>query len=169
MRRVGLFLLLVAMLVVATATAAAAAPITRTTHSHFIDMYHGDFPCLGTPGRQDDAATITYDTNATLHITAAGEDADGNLIPPYHVVLIFVESFFVVPDDPTFPTYTGRDTATYVENTTQQTFGIAATFNGKAAGSDGSGFTFNSNFHTQVNANGDMTVDNFNFTCSNER
>ena len=65
MRRVGLFLLLVAMLVVATATAAAAAPITRTTQSHFIDMYHGDFPCLGTPGRQDDAATITYDTKAT--------------------------------------------------------------------------------------------------------
>jgi hypothetical protein len=169
MRRVGLLLLLVAILVVATATAASAAPITRTTHSHDVSTFQGDFPCLGEPGRQDDAATITYDTNATLHITAAGEDADGNLIPPYHVVLIFVESFFVVPDNPTLPTYTGRDTATYVENTTQQTFGISATFNGKASGSDGSGFTFNSNFRVQVNANGDMTVDVFNFTCSNER
>jgi hypothetical protein len=168
-RRVRLLLLLVTMLVVATATAASAAPVTRTTHFHDVSTSHDDFPCLGAPGRQDDAATVTYDTYATLHITAAGEDADGNLIPPFHVVLIFVETFYVVPDDPTFPTYSGRDTATFVLDTNQQTFGVSGTFNGKAYGSDGSSFTFNANSHTQVNANGTMTVDFLNFSCSNQR
>ena len=168
MRRIALALLVVGLLIIATATAASAAPIVRTTHTHQVQTDIA-FPCLGAPGPQDDAATVIYDTDETLHITAAGEDADGNPIPPFHVVIHRVETFYVVPDDPTLPTYTGHDIATFVNNTNQKTFGFSSEFNGKAYGSDGSSFRFNSNGHIQVNADGTVTVDNFTFTCSNER
>src|SRR5215217_4814465 len=67
-------------LALAAAGTAWAKPITITTHDHkvtetFTDTLH----C-----HPNEPSIVTVTANATLHITAAGRDAQGNLLPPFH-------------------------------------------------------------------------------------
>lgn len=136
---------------------AQAKPVTLTDHEHHaVDTFTDFFPCIG---NGQELATITTVENGVIHITAAGLDADGNPIPPYHITGTFTGTFTADPQDPSLPTFTGHFTSWFGENSNQKTFNGTSTFTIIATGSDGSRLRFHDTFHVTVNANGEVTVE----------
>ena len=69
-----------------------------------------------------------------------------------------VGTFTFVPNDPSQPTYTGRETFWDGENSNSKTFTATSTDRVNAFGSDGSRLTVHVVAHITVNANGTVTV-----------
>jgi len=137
-------------------SAAAGKPVIFTDHEHkATDTFHDVIPCLdgGAP------ATITTTENGVVHLTAAGLDANGDPIPPYHITGTFTGTVVAVPDDPSLPTYTGHFTTWFGENSNAKSFVDTDTFTVIAHGSDGSIIKFHDTFHVTVNAQGQVTVE----------
>ena len=139
------------------ASPAWAKPVTVTEHEHKVtSTFHDVIPCFGADGAP---ATITTTENGVFHVTAAGIDDDGNVIPPYHVTGTFTGTFVAVPDDSSLPTFTGRFTQWFGENSNSggsliDTF----TFHVIGHGSDGSTLKFHENAHITVGPDGTVTV-----------
>src|SRR5215218_5359979 len=97
-------LALAAALTLAAAGAASArTPITITTHDKEMETFTGTLPC-----HPNERSIVTVTAHGTLHITAAGRDAQGNLLPPFHTHGLFQGKTLEVPADGTGPTYTGH-------------------------------------------------------------
>jgi hypothetical protein len=160
MRRLFTFVALTAMTAVAGGLLAAPAwakPVTITEHEHRVtSTFHDVIPCVGSG---EELGTITTTENGVFHLTAAGLDADGNPIPPYHVTGTFTGTFIAVPDDSSLPTYTGRFTQWFGENSNSSGVLIDTdTFHVIGRGSDGSTIKFHETFHVTVSSDGDVTV-----------
>jgi hypothetical protein len=105
---------------------------------------------------------VTVTAHDTLHITAAGRDAQGNLIPPFHVYSLFQGKFLDVPADGTGPTYTGHfiELSTFNARSLDEFVGTYTSIEqGTARGSDGSKVRMHILTRYSVNAKGEVTVD----------
>jgi hypothetical protein len=98
-------------------------------------------PCTGDPGM----ATSTV--SGVIHLTLL---ANGT----YHITGTFRGTFEFVPDDPTLPTYTGRFTQWFGENSNNQNFAATFTFTLHGTGTDGSKLKFHETAHFSVSATG---------------
>jgi opacity protein-like surface antigen len=138
---------------------ATASPVTFTFHEkNATTTFQDVIPCLG---EDPVPATITTTENGVFHVTAAGIDDQGTpdpsddvFIPPYHVTGTFTGTFLAVPDDPSFPTFTGHFTQWFGENSNRANFAATFTFTVIGSGSDGSALKFHETAHFSVTPNG---------------
>ena len=110
----------------------------------------------------NERSIVTVTANATLHITAAGRDAQGNLLPPFHTHRLFQGKFLDVPADGTGPTYTGHfiELETVNARSLDEFVGTYTSIEqGTARGSDGSKVRMHVLVRYSVNAKGKVTVD----------
>ena len=159
MRRIIVAFMLAAALALAAAGAASArTPITITTHDKITETFTEPFHCVNNNEPYD----ITVVARELTHITAAGIDEDGNLIPPFHEHSTLVGKGVSVPADGTGPTYVGHFNAGFQLNVNQFD-GPAITVTDRdkstAKGSDGSRLNFHLLERITVSANGELTVD----------
>jgi hypothetical protein len=153
-----------ALLVGMLAGTAWAKPITLTFHErNAVETFHDVIPCLGDEGA---LATITVTESGVFHVTAAGIDEndpadpeDDVFIPPYHVTGTFHGTFVAVPDDDSLPTFRGRFTQWFGENSNRKNFTATFTFTVIGHGDDGSVIKFHDTAHITMNAHGDVTVE----------
>jgi hypothetical protein len=158
-RRIIVALMLAALVALAAAGAASArTPITITTHDHKVtETVTGTLHC-----HPNERSIATVTANATLHITAAGRDAQGNLLPPFHTHSLFQGKFLEVPADGTGPTYTGHfiEIQTINARSLDEFVGTYTDIEqGTARGSDGSKVRMHVLVRYSVNAKGKVTVD----------
>lgn len=153
MRRFVLFpLLVLASVVSATAAQAGSPPVT------FTDVIQGEtetftdvVPCREDLGDYD----ITITSSGVFHVTAAGiNEETEELIAPYHLTGTFTGTFVAVPSDGTGPTFTGRFTQWFGENSNLNSHNGTFTFSVRGRGSDGSAIRFNVVAHFSVSATG---------------
>jgi hypothetical protein len=157
-RRIIVAFMLAALVALAAAgTASARTPITITTHDKETEHFTGTLSCH--PNKRF-ISTVT--AHATLHITAAGRDAQGNLLPPFHTHSLFQGKALDVPADGTGPTYTGH----FIELETfnaRSLDGFVGTYTdiqqATGRGSDGSKRRMHILVRYSVNAKGKVTVD----------
>jgi hypothetical protein len=84
-RRIIVAFMLAALVALAAAGTAWAKPLTITTHDHKVtEIFTSTLSCHA---NERFISTVTAST--TLHITAAGRDAQGNLLPPFHTHRLF--------------------------------------------------------------------------------
>lgn len=133
-------------------TAAAPADTETIVVKNVTETFAEVNPCTGAPG----TVTVTY--NAIFHITTLPNGT-------YHVTGTQTGRFRFVPDDPSLPTYTGRFTIWFGENSNQKNFTGTFTFSGTGKGSDGSRLRFSAVAHISVNANGTVTAEFDRFRC----
>src|SRR5215204_4173536 len=95
-RRIIVAFMLAALVALAAAGTAWAKPLTITTHDKVTETFTGTLHC-----HPNERSIVTVTANATLHITAAGRDAQGNLLPPFHTHSLFQGKFLDVPADGT--------------------------------------------------------------------
>jgi hypothetical protein len=144
-------------LALAAAGTAWAKPITITTHDHKVTETFTD--TLHCHPNERSIATVT--ANATFHITAAGRDAQGNLLPPFHTHSLFQGKFLDVPADGTGPTYTGHfiELETVNARSLDEFVGTYTSIEQSTArGSDGSKARMHVLVRYSVNAKGKVTV-----------
>jgi hypothetical protein len=139
------------------AAPAWAKPVIFTDHEHkATTTFHDLIPCVG---NGQELGTITTTETGVFHVTAAGIDANGDLIPPYHVTGTFTGTFVAVPDDSSLPTFTGRFTTSFGDNSNSSGVILHTdTFHVIGHGSDGSTINFHDTFHVTVSARGDLIV-----------
>src|SRR5829696_2272746 len=149
-------LALAAGLVLAVAGTAWAKPITITTHDKATEHFTGTLSC-----HPNERSISTVTAHATSHITAAGRDAQGNHLPPFHTHSLFQGKFVAVPADGTGPTYTGRFIELETVNA-RSLDGFVGTYTdieqATARGSDGSKVRMHVLVRYSVNAKGKVTV-----------
>jgi hypothetical protein len=156
-RRIIVALMLAALVALAAAGAASArTPITITTHDKETETFTGRLHC-----HPNERSIVTVTAHATLHITAAGRDAQGNLLPPFHMHNLFQGKFLAVPADRTGPTYTGHFVELQTFNT-RSLDGFVGTYTNiqqaTGRGSDGSKRRMHILVRYSVNAKGKVTV-----------
>ena len=157
MRRIIVAFMLAALVTLAAAGAASArTPITITTHDKVTETFTDTLHC-----HPNERSIVNVTAHATFHITAAGRDAQGNLLPPFHTHSLFQGKFLDVPADGTGPTYTGH----FIERETvnaRSLDGFVGTYTsieqGTARGSDGSKVRMHVLVRYSVNAKGKVTV-----------
>ena len=148
--------MLAAALALAAAAPAWAKPITITTHDKVTETFTGTLTC-----HPNERAIVTVTAHATSHITAAGRDAQGNLLPPFHMHNLFQGKALEVPADGTGPTYTGHfiEVQTINARSLDDFVGTYTDIaSGTARGSDGSKVREHLLGHFTVNAKGKVTV-----------
>lgn len=151
MRRwITAFVLAGVTLIAATAAQAASPPVTFTDTATFTETFQDFVPCREDLGLY----TITITAHGMFHVTAAGIDDEGNLVPPYHVASTVTGTIVAVPSDGTGPTLTGRfvDREGETEMITHSTGTVMFTVS--VTGSDGSSSRFHIVTHYTINANG---------------
>ncbi|MDQ3863293.1 MAG: hypothetical protein M3317_07315 [Actinomycetota bacterium] len=158
--RRALLVCVLALVLAAMAAGAASAqtPITVSQHSHkTTESFTGYVNCQGTK-----LYDITYTFNELVRFTAAGEDEEGNPLPPLHFHHTFVGWFVAVPVDGTGPTFTGHETSNEMLNA-KSFEEFVGTYSDQhriiARGSDGSKINFHLHVRFSVNAKGEVTVD----------
>src|SRR5215212_3260907 len=148
--------MLAAALALAAAAPASAKPLTITTHDKVTETFTGTLPC-----HPNERSIVTVTAHATFHITAAGRDAQGNFLPPFHTHSMFQGKALDVPADGTGPTYTGHFIELETVNA-RSLDGFVGTYtdiaSGTARGSDGSKVREHLLGHFTVNAKGKVTV-----------
>ena len=148
--------MLAAALALAAAAPAWAKPITITTHDKVTETFTGTLPC-----HPNERSIVTVTAHATLHITAAGRDAQGNLLPPFHTHSLFQGKALDVPADGTGPTYTGHfiELQTFNARSLDEFVGTYTDIaSGSTRGSDGSKVREHILARYSVNAKGKVTV-----------
>jgi len=143
-------------LALAAAGTAWAKPITITTHDKVTETFTGTLPC-----HPNEPSISTVTAHATFHITAAGRDAQGNLLPPFHTHGLFQGKTLEVPADGTGPTYTGHfiELQSVNARSLDEFVGTYTDIEqGTARGSDGSKVRFHVLVRYSVNAKGKVTV-----------
>ena len=158
MRRIIVAFMLAALVALAAAGTAWAKPITITTHDHKVtETFTGTLSC-----HANKRFISTNTASTTLHITAAGRDAQGNLLPPFHTHRLFQGKFVAVPADGTGPTYTGHFIELETVNA-RSLDGFVGTYTdiqqATGRGSDGSKRRMHILTRYSVNAKGKVTVD----------
>ena len=155
-RRIIVAFMLAALVALAAAGTAWAKPITITTHDKETETFTGTLHC-----HPNERSIVTVTASDTLHITAAGRDAQGNLLPPFHTHGLFQGKFVAVPADGTGPTYTGHFIKLETVNA-RSLDGFVGTYTsieqGTARGSDGSKVRMHILVRYSVNAKGKVTV-----------
>jgi hypothetical protein len=156
-RRLLVAFMLAALVALAAAGTAWAKPLTITTHDKVTETFTGTLSCHG-----NKRFNSTVTAHATLHITAAGRDAQGNLLPPFHTHRLFQGKFLIVPADGTGPTYTGHFIELQTVNA-RSLDGFVGTYTSieqaTGRGSDGSKRRMHILTRYSVNAKGKVTVD----------
>jgi hypothetical protein len=159
---------------VLTAQAGAAPPgeglIERTTLHKEPFTVEEFFPCLGEPGMQDDLAVISGYQTSQFTLTAAGVDANGEPIAPFHVRANVHWKVTVDPVAEGLPSYTGSATNVFHHTVNRLGDHLIAHALFKATAEDGSDkFTFHFGIHVLVDPDGELrfehVMDKF---CSNE-
>lgn len=137
----GLTVLAGLMLFLAPAALAGQAT-TTTERSRQVDVNPGETnPCNGSTG------TVTDDEQDVFHIT---ELDDGTYrFTGHSTVKVTFE-----PDDPSLPSYTGRETFMIAEASTSRTFTTTSRQRVRVKGTDGSFITFSQLVHYSVSAAG---------------
>ena len=132
-------------------SAAASRPVTLTFHEkNATETFQDVIPCLAD---EPIPATITVTENGVFHVTAAGIAGD-QFIPPYHVTGTFTGTFEAVPEDSSFPTFTGHFTQWFGENFNTKNHVGTFTFTVIGRGSDGSRLRFHETAHFLVTPHG---------------
>jgi hypothetical protein len=157
-RRIIVAFMLAALVALAAAGTAWAKPLTITTHDHKVtEIFTSTLSC-----HANERLISTVTASTTLHITAAGRDAQGNLLPPFHTHRLFQGKFLIVPADGTGPTYTGHFIELQTVNA-RSLDGFVGTYTAieqaTARGSDGSKRRMHILARYSVNAKGKVTVD----------
>jgi hypothetical protein len=156
-RRLIVAFMLAALVALAAAGTAWAKPLTITTHDKETETFTGTLSCHANKRFN---STVTAST--TLHITAAGRDAQGNLLPPFHTHRLFQGKFLAVPADGTGPTYTGHFIELETVNA-RSLDGFVGTYTdiqqATGRGSDGTKRRMHILTRYSVNAKGKVTVD----------
>ena len=156
MRRIIVAFILAALVALAAAGTAWAKPLTITTHDKVTETFTGTLHC-----HPNERSIVTVTANATLHITAAGRDAQGNLLPPFHTHSLFQGKALDVPADGTGPTYTGHFIELQTANV-RSLDGFVGTYTAieqaTGRGSDGSKRRMHILTRYSVNAKGKVTV-----------
>jgi hypothetical protein len=156
-RRIIVAFMLAALVALAAAGTAWAKPITITTHDKVTETFTGTLHC-----HPNERSIVTVTARSTLHITAAGRDAQGNLLPPFHTHSLFQGKFLDVPADGTGPTYTGHfiELETVNARSLDEFVGTYTNIeHATARGSDGSKVRMHVLVRYSVNAKGKVTVD----------
>ena len=135
--------LLVALLIPMAASAQAE---TTTTHFNLTGSTADINPCTGEPG------TLTETIKGVTHVT---ELPNGTR----HETTTGTGTFTFVPEDPSQPTYTGRETFWNGQNFNGKTFTLTFTAHVTATGSDGSRLTAHFVGHVTINPDGTATVE----------
>jgi hypothetical protein len=156
-RRLIVAFMLAALVALAAAGAASArTPITITTHDKETETFTGRLHC-----HPNERSIVNVTARSTFHTTAAGRDAQGNLIPPFHIHSLFQGKFLDVPADGTGPTYTGHFIEFFSFNA-RSLDGFVGTYTNiqqaGARGSDGSKVRMHILTRYSVNAKGKVTV-----------
>ena len=157
MRRITVVFMLAALVALAAVGTAWAKPITITTHDKVTETFTDTLHC-----HPNEQSIVTVTANATFHITAAGRDAQGNLLPPFHTHGLFQGKTLEVPADGTGPTYTGHfiEIQTINARSLDEFVGTYTDIaSGSTRGSDGSKVREHLLGHFTVNAKGKVTVD----------
>jgi len=156
-RRIIVAFMLAALVALAAAGTAWAKPITITTHDKETETFTGTLHC-----HPNERSIVTVTASDTLHITAAGRDAQGNLLPPFHTHHLFKGKFLDVPADGTGPTYTGHFIELQTANV-RSLDGFVGTYTAieqaTGRGSDGSKVGMHILVRYSVNAKGKVTLD----------
>src|SRR5215208_6693329 len=156
MRRILVVFMLAALVALAAVGTAWAKPITITTHDKVTETFTDTLHC-----HPNEPSIVTVTAHATFHITAAGRDAQGKLLPPFHMHSLFQGKFLDVPADGTGPTYTGHFIELQTVNA-RSLDGFVGTYTsieqGTARGSDGSKVRMHVLVRYSVNAKGEVTV-----------
>lgn len=161
MRRLGMFSVVMIGMLLAIVASASAQPVTeKTMIKHFAETFtthpaSGDdfLACGGEP------YTITVNAKIVSHVTAAGIDANGDLIPPWHTNALLLGRFVAIPADGTGPTYAGRfKEGLEHSNMNKKNETFANHYLVIAKGSDGSRLHQNLLFRYSFNANGKMNL-----------
>jgi len=151
MRRILVLAGLVLAALAVSATSQAAPPVTFTeVVKNETETFTDVVPCREDLGPYD--ITITY--NGVFHATAAGFDAQDEPIPPYHLTGTTTGRFVAVPSDGTGPTFSGRFTQWFGENSNRKNANGTFTFSVRGTGSDGSTVRFNVVAHFSLSATG---------------
>ncbi|MDQ3954893.1 MAG: hypothetical protein M3285_05015 [Actinomycetota bacterium] len=128
--------------IVALALVAPSASATETETEHrkrFTETFVDELPCVG-------EATITTTSNSIFHST---ENKKG-----FHVTFTSTGKFVADPTDPALPTYRGRFTTWFGENSKEEVENGTFTFSVTGKGEDGSRIRFHIVGHFTVNKNG---------------
>jgi hypothetical protein len=128
----------------------ASAPVTFTDTFSKTETFTDVVPCQESLGPYD----ITAKERGVFHVTAAGIEGEDNFIPPYHVTGTVTGSFVAVPSDGTGPTFTGRFTQWFGENSNLKNGNGTFTFSVRGRSSDGSRILFHVVAHFSVSASG---------------
>jgi|Tabmets5t2r1_1033131.scaffolds.fasta_scaffold03521_5 hypothetical protein len=131
-----------------TPLAALAQADTTTTHFSDTETFPGVMnPCSGVTG------TVTTTFKGVTHLT---ELPDGS----FHETTTVTDRFTFVPDDPSQPTITGKETFRAGANlNSQNNFTATVAAHQIAKGSDGSRITFHVVAHVTRHADGTVTVE----------
>ena len=133
-------LLVAAIAALALVVPSASATETETQHQKkFTETFVDELPCVG-------EATITTTSNSVFHST---ENRKG-----FHVTFTSTGKFVADPTDPSLPTYSGRFTIWFGENSTEKVQNGTFTFSVTGKGEDGSRIRFHVVGHFTVNKNG---------------
>lgn len=154
--KLGLPSLLVAGLLSAVVPSALAAGATTTTERvRHVDVNPGETnPCSGSIG------TITNYEQDVFHITAL---TDGT----YHLTGHSTARVTFEADDPTYPSYSGRETFSIAESSNSRNFTVTSTHHVRVKGTDGSFITISEVVHFSVSASGiSVTFERPTFSCS---
>jgi hypothetical protein len=130
-------------------TPMAALAQAETTTTHFSDTLRVPAvnPCTGVTG------TVTTTFKGVTHVT---ELPDGS----FHETTTLTDRFTFVPDDPSQPTITGKETFRAGANlNSQNNFTATVTAHQIAKGSDGSRITFHVVAHITLHTDGTVTVE----------
>jgi hypothetical protein len=136
-------------LLVTLLTPLAALAQADTTTTHFSDTLSVPAvnPCTGVTG------TVTTTFKGVTHVT---ELPDGS----FHETTTLTDRFTFVPDDPSQPTITGKETFRAGANlNSQNNFTATVTAHQIAKGSDGSRITFHVVAHITLHTDGTVTVE----------
>jgi hypothetical protein len=129
---------------------AGSPPVTFTDTFAMTETFTDVVPCQESLGAYD----ITAKERGVFHVTAAGIDEEDNFIPPYHVTGTTTGSFVAVPSDGTGPTFTGRFTQWFGENSNLKNGNGTFTFSLRGRSSDGSRILFHQVAHFSISASG---------------
>ena len=131
-----------ALLLMPTTAALASAADTITAHERGVDVNPGDQnPCSGAIGTVIDVNDIHF------HVTTL---ADGTVNENGHNTA----DVTFIPDDPTQPSYHGRETYAFSQNTNDRRTATTTSFHLRMKGSDGSFLTVREVAHLTIGPDG---------------
>ena len=156
MRRLLIACAVLSLLLLTTTSALAEGAITqRETIVDLTEVRPGEDPCSGGTG----TGTLTETANGFMRLTLT---ANGTM----HLAGMIEYAFTYVPDDPSQPTYTGREVSHLSLNVGPSNSIFSFTLTARGTGTDGSTIRFSEAVLGEVDQVGNLTIRFYKLNCA---